>query len=81
LALLFLFAFFLTGAAGQTASGAARVEYLDGLRGFACFLVSFHHFMLIFYYNVTTASGPAHYPEMERWLRNLLGAILVNGGE
>lgn len=65
---------------GKTASGAARVEYLDGLRGFACFLVSFHHFMLIFYYGVTTAGSPMHYPNLENWLRRLFGAILVNGG-
>lgn len=69
-----------SGSAGKTASGAARVEYLDGLRGFACFLVSLHHFLLIFYYGITTVNQPMHYAGMETWLRKILGAILVNGG-
>ncbi|CAO1624968.1 unnamed protein product [Sympodiomycopsis kandeliae] len=71
---------FGTGNTGQTASGAARVEYLDGLRGFACFLVSLHHFLLIFYGGITTAGQPLHYPGMETWLRKILGPIIANGG-
>ncbi|CAO1624204.1 unnamed protein product [Parajaminaea phylloscopi] len=68
------------GGGGKTASGAARVEYLDGLRGFACFLVSFHHFMLIFYYAQTTQGAYEHYPKFETWFRNILGPVFTNGG-
>ncbi|CAO1612506.1 unnamed protein product [Jaminaea pallidilutea] len=77
----FLRKFFVgAGAGAKTASGAARVEYLDGLRGFACFLVSFHHFMLIFYFGQTTAGASAHYPEFEKWFRYILGPVFTNGG-
>lgn len=75
--------FFVEESEKATASGAARVEYLDGLRGFACFLVSFHHFMLIFYYGSRremTKGDPMHYPGMETWFRRILGTILTNGG-
>ncbi|PWN53099.1 hypothetical protein IE53DRAFT_339438 [Violaceomyces palustris] len=72
--------FVAEGEAKATASGAARVEYLDGLRGFACFLVSFHHFMLIFYYGIADESAANHYPAFETWFRFILGPILVNGG-
>lgn len=68
------------GGGGKTSSGAARVEYLDGLRGFACFLVSFHHFMLIFYFSETTIGSYAHYPKFEAWFRNILGPVFTNGG-
>ncbi|PWN26366.1 hypothetical protein BDZ90DRAFT_53078 [Jaminaea rosea] len=68
------------GGGGKTASGAARVEYLDGLRGFACFLVSFHHFMLIFYFGQTTPTAFMHYVGFETWFRYILGPILTNGG-
>lgn len=68
------------GAGKATGSGAARVEYLDGLRGFACFLVSFHHFMLMFYPHVTTPSAQAHYHTFENYWRYIFGAVFTNGG-
>lgn len=64
---------------GATASGASRVEYLDGLRGFACLLVSVHHWCMIFYYGFTTPGVPIHYM-FEHWIRRILGPIIANGG-
>lgn len=69
------------GAGQTTSSGAARVEYLDGLRGFACFLVSFHHFLLIYYYGMTTQPpGTGEHYRFEYWLFKILGPIIANGG-
>lgn len=67
-------------AAKTTASGAARVGYLEGLRGFACFLVSFHHFMLIFWYAATTPGAPTHTAGFEVWFHRIFGALLLNQG-
>lgn len=67
-------------AAKTTASGAARVGYLEGLRGFACFLVSFHHFMLIFWYAATTPGAPTHTNGFEVWFHRIFGALLLNQG-
>lgn len=67
------------GEGGATASGAARVEYLDGLRGFACLLVSLHHWLLIFYYGITT-HGAVHHYGFEPWIYRILGPVICNGG-
>ncbi|SOV01561.1 uncharacterized protein UDID_06805 [Ustilago sp. UG-2017a] len=71
---------FIKGTTQVTSTGARRIDYLDGLRGFACFLVSFHHFMLIYYYGITTPRAPHHYPKFEFWFRSLIGPIVVNQG-
>lgn len=71
---------FIKGSTQLTSTGARRIDYLDGMRGFACFLVSFHHFMLIYYYGITTPAAPHHYPKFEFWFRCILGPILVNQG-
>lgn len=71
---------FIKGTTQLTSTGARRIDYLDGLRGFACFLVSFHHFMLIYYYGITTPDAPHHYPKFEFWFRSLIGPIVVNQG-
>ncbi|KIS67250.1 uncharacterized protein UMAG_04354 [Mycosarcoma maydis] len=71
---------FIKGTTQLTSTGARRIDYLDGMRGFACFLVSFHHFMLIYYYGITTPNAPHHYPKFEFWFRSLIGPIVVNQG-
>lgn len=71
---------FIKGTTQVTSTGARRIDYLDGMRGFACFLVSFHHFMLIYYFGITTPSAPHHYPKFEFWFRSLIGPIVVNQG-
>ncbi|KAJ1025142.1 hypothetical protein NDA16_002648 [Ustilago loliicola] len=71
---------FIKGTTQVTSTGARRIDYLDGLRGFACFLVSFHHFMLIYYYGITTPRAPHHYPKFEFWFRSFIGPIVVNQG-
>ena len=64
----------------KTSAGDARIDYLDGMRGFACLFVSLSHFLLIFYYGIADATGPKHYPHMEIWVRIILGPIIVNAG-
>ncbi|SNX83940.1 uncharacterized protein MEPE_02648 [Melanopsichium pennsylvanicum] len=71
---------FIKGTTQLTSTGARRIDYLDGMRGFACFLVSFHHFMLIYYYGITTPNAPHHYPRFEFWFRSLIGPLVVNQG-
>ncbi|EST09313.1 Acyltransferase 3 [Kalmanozyma brasiliensis GHG001] len=71
---------FIKGTTKLTSTGARRIDYLDGMRGFACFLVSFHHFMLIYYFGITTPAAAHHYPKFEFWFRSILGPILVNQG-
>ena len=73
-------ALFIKGTTATTSTGARRIDYLDGMRGFAAFLVSFHHFMLIYYYGITTPSAPKHYETFETWYRYLIGALTVNQG-
>ncbi|UZJ56719.1 hypothetical protein CBS101457_006039 [Exobasidium rhododendri] len=68
------------GGAALTASGASRVSYLEGLRGFACFLVSFNHFMLMFWYAATTAGAPTHTNGFEVWFYRLITPLLLNQG-
>lgn len=64
----------------RTSTGERRIDYLDGMRGFACLFVSLGHFTLIFYYAVADPTGPSHYPEMTHWLRMTVGPIVVNAG-
>ncbi|PWZ00053.1 hypothetical protein BCV70DRAFT_104364 [Testicularia cyperi] len=71
---------FIKGTTQLTSTGARRIDYLDGMRGFACFLVSFHHFMLIYYFGITTPDAPHHYPRFEFWFRCLIGPLVVNQG-
>ncbi|KAN0062765.1 hypothetical protein ACQY0O_004960 [Thecaphora frezii] len=71
---------FTEGSNILTSTGARRIDYLDGMRGFAAFMVSFHHFLLIYYYGIPTASAPKHYPAFEIWFRNILGPVTVNQG-
>ncbi|SPO29629.1 uncharacterized protein UTRI_05451 [Ustilago trichophora] len=71
---------FIKGTTQLTSTGARRIDYLDGMRGFACFLVSFHHFMLIYYFGITTPEAAHHYPKFEFWFRSILGPIVVNQG-
>ena len=71
---------FIKGTTQLTSTGARRIDYLDGMRGFACFLVSFHHFMLIYYFGITTPNAPHHYPKFEFWFRSLIGPLVVNQG-
>lgn len=76
----FEYMFVNEGGGTLTASGAARVSYLEGLRGFACFLVSFNHFMLMFWYAATTAGAPTHTNGFEVWFYRILSPILLNQG-
>ena len=71
---------FIKGSTMKTSAGDARVDYLDGMRGFACLFVSLSHFILIFYYGTADATGPKHYPRMEIMIRTLLGPIIANAG-
>lgn len=64
----------------RTSTGERRIDYLDGMRGFACLFVSLGHFTLIYYYSVSDPTGPSHYPKMTLWLRMILGPIIVNAG-
>lgn len=68
------------GGATLTASGAARVSYLEGLRGFACFLVSLNHFMLMFWYATTTPRAPTHTAHFEIWFYRIFTPLLMNQG-
>ena len=71
---------FIKGSTMKTSTGEARIDYLDGMRGFACLFVSLGHFILIFYYGIADGTGPKHYPRMETWVRALLGPIIINAG-
>jgi peptidoglycan/LPS O-acetylase OafA/YrhL len=62
----------------KTSSGQLRIDYLDGMRGAACLLVSLGHFTLIYYFSISNAGGQSHYIYFERWYRNLFGPISNN---
>lgn len=63
-----------------TSTGERRIDYLDGMRGFACLGVSMGHFFLMFYGGVTNDVAPHHYPTMEFWLRIVIGPLVLNAG-
>ncbi len=71
---------FIQGAAMKTSTGESRIDYLDGMRGFACLFVSLGHFILIFYYGIADPTGPMHYRAMEIGVRAAVGGIIVNAG-
>ncbi|UZJ55558.1 hypothetical protein CBS101457_004878 [Exobasidium rhododendri] len=71
---------FIKNSGATTSTGEKRIDYLDGIRGFACLFVSVGHFFLIFYNGVANTNAPHHYPEFERWLRIILGPIVTNAG-
>lgn len=71
-------AIFISGPIAKTSVGVARIDYLDGLRGFACLFVSVGHFILMFYPGIANAYAPRHYPQFEYWMRSVLAPIIVN---
>lgn len=72
--------FFISGDGLKTAAGDARIDYLDGMRGFACLFVSLGHFILMFWNSMANFSGPHHYYEFEYWIRVIFGPIVINAG-
>ncbi|EST07846.1 Acyltransferase 3 [Kalmanozyma brasiliensis GHG001] len=72
--------FFITGDGMKTAAGDARIDYLDGMRGFACLFVSLGHFILMFWNSMANHYGPHHYHYFELWIRMLFGPIVINAG-
>ena len=72
--------FFISGDGMKTASGDARIDYLDGMRGFACLFVSLGHFMLMFWNAIANFYGPHHYYQFEYWIRVIFGPIVINAG-
>ncbi|CDS00854.1 hypothetical protein [Sporisorium scitamineum] len=72
--------FFISGDGMKTASGDARIDYLDGMRGFACLFVSLGHFILMFWNAMANFYGPHHYYQFEYWIRVIFGPIVINAG-
>ncbi|PWY98502.1 hypothetical protein BCV70DRAFT_201814 [Testicularia cyperi] len=72
--------FFISGEGMKTAAGDARIDYLDGMRGFACLFVSLGHFILIFYFGIPNNHSAHHYPQFEYWVRVIFGPIIINAG-
>ena len=72
--------FFITDGGMKTASGDARIDYLDGMRGFACLFVSLGHFILMFWNSMANFYGPHHYYAFEYWIRVIFGPIVINAG-
>ncbi|SPO23429.1 uncharacterized protein UTRI_02108 [Ustilago trichophora] len=72
--------FFISGDGMKTASGEARIDYLDGMRGFACLFVSLGHFILMFWNAMANFYGPHHYYAFEYWIRVIFGPIIINAG-
>ncbi|KAJ1028453.1 hypothetical protein NDA16_001619 [Ustilago loliicola] len=72
--------FFISGDGIKTASGDACIDYLDGMRGFACLFVSLGHFILMFWNAIANFYGPHHYLGFEYWIRVIFGPIVINAG-
>lgn len=72
--------FFISGDGMKTAAGDARIDYLDGMRGFACLFVSLGHFILMFWNAMANFYGPHHYYHFEYWIRVIFGPIVINAG-
>lgn len=70
--------FFVSQSSAFSSTGQRRIDYLDGMRGMACLLVSLGHFFLIFYIGVPNQGAPLHYPTFETHYRYILGAITNN---
>ncbi|UZJ53603.1 hypothetical protein CBS101457_002923 [Exobasidium rhododendri] len=69
---------FISRTTQLTASGQRRIDYLDGMRGAACFLVSLGHFTLIFFIGIPNPGAANHYPGFEHWYRYIFGPIGTN---
>lgn len=76
----FEYMFVLDSNSAMTASGAAKISYLEGLRGFACFLVSLNHFMLMYWYASTTLGAPTHTNGFEIWFYRIFSPLMFNQG-
>ncbi len=72
--------FFVAQTTQVTSTGQKRIDYLDGMRGYACLFVSMSHFLLIFYPGISNPQAPHHYPGLEFWFRALIGPITQNAG-
>ena len=71
-------AIFISGPVAKTSIGERRIDYLDGMRGFACLFVSLGHFILMFYPGIANAYAPHHYQGMEYWVRSIFAPIIVD---
>ena len=71
---------FIKESTAKTSTGAARVDYLDGMRGFACLFVSMGHFILLFWYSIADSSAPHHTKYFEDIFRMIFAPIVLNAG-
>ena len=70
--------FFVARTTVVTSTGQRRIDYLDGMRGYACLFVSNGHFLLIFYPGIANQFAPHHHPGFEYWYRCTIAAITIN---